>query len=117
MTKTIETAAPLPASSYRWQIYTAERGTRFTTTNGKRSLSLKKGSKFGIRRASADGKYRMISEEHGPTIVFSLTEDQAYKLIMDKSKSLKNLQVLRMILLPKHRLPRNQKTTMLATMT
>lgn len=76
-----ETAAPLPANKYKWYIYNADRATNITNTSGKRSVKLIKGSKFGVRQASNNKDYRVITEELGPNIVFTMNESKVSTLM------------------------------------
>ena len=77
-----ETAAPLSKEKYDWYKYVGARGTKVTNSRGNRTVVLKNGSMFGVRPAtSKNGKTRLITEELGPTIVFSFEQDAAQKII------------------------------------
>lgn len=74
-------AAPKDQDSYVWYTYGGTKATTFTLTNGKRSVTFKSGDKFGLR-PSSNGKFnRMVSDELGLTFVFTLTNEQATRLM------------------------------------
>lgn len=80
------TAASKAASDYQWYQYTGARKLTLTTTNGKRTSILKKGSKFGVR-ISHDGKQgRVVTEDQGLTIVFSMDKLAVNDLIKKADK-------------------------------
>lgn len=89
LTATIKKEALIKDDShYTWYTYSSDRAMNFTTTNGKRSSRLTKGSKFGLRPSSNGKHIRMITEEHGTNIVFTITDSQAESL-KKKSKEKK----------------------------
>lgn len=81
-------AAPKGEDAYWWYEYTAPRASNFTTTNGKRTLRLKQGDEFGLRWSHDRKKARMIVRDY-PTIVFTMTPDEAGKL-EDKASRKRN---------------------------
>ena len=71
---------------YVWHTYNGPR-TILVTKNRKRTAELTKGSQFGLRLARSNPNMeRLMVPEHGPSIVFSLTHEEADKL---RSKSQK----------------------------
>jgi hypothetical protein len=84
----IVTAKVFSKDKYTW--YKHGGNTRkFTTKNGLRNVVLNKGSVFGLRPAtSKKGHTRMITPEHGESIVFTHTNRVAHGLV--KTASLTN---------------------------
>lgn len=75
--------------SYEWHAYTAKNTFLLESARGQAG-SLVRGGVFGLRQAgSKKGIYRLILKEFGPTAVFSLTEEDARRLLKN-SKPLPN---------------------------
>lgn len=77
-------AKALPASDYTWYTYQGARGKKLTNSRGK-TVSIRSGSKFGIRESSNGKLIRLMTEELGPTFVFTITQAVNDSLI-EKSK-------------------------------
>lgn len=77
----LEYAKVFSEARYIWYKFNSEKPFKLTNTRG-RKVSLVKGNKYGLRKAtSSKGMYRFISPELGKTIIFSLTEPLAHKLM------------------------------------
>lgn len=75
-----EIAVIFPAGRYTWFRWTAGKATTIYTKKGT-EYYMSKGAKFGIRPAtSKKGMYRVITQELGPGIVFSMDQDEINKL-------------------------------------
>lgn len=68
------TAAPLAKSTYEWYQYNSDKPTTITTVSGKQKVRLTKGSRFGVRMSTTKDIVRIITDELGPTIVFSYAQ-------------------------------------------
>lgn len=76
-----ETAAPFDTSQYTWHTFKGERGRRLTHKNGKTTEVIRHGDKFGVRHSSNGKHARIITENGGPTKVFTVTHEHAHKLL------------------------------------
>ena len=75
------TARILSKEDYLWHTYSSNKPLSLTTTNGKKTIQMEKGVKFGLRPSTSSSAIRMITEKFGPTIVFTLTMDEKRNLL------------------------------------
>ncbi len=67
--------------SYRWFAYRAKRACALESARGQ-AVALIPGRCFGLRAAgSKPGWYRLVTQELGPSVVFTLSEDQVRGLL------------------------------------
>lgn len=71
----------LEPSDYLWHAYDSDQPMSLTTRNGHKTISMRKGTKYGIRPSTSGSAIRMITEMYGPTIVFTLTMDEKRALL------------------------------------
>jgi hypothetical protein len=71
----------LPKEDYLWHTYNSSEPMDITIINGKKTIHMEKGMKFGIRPSTSGSAIRMITELLGPTIVFTLSMDQKRQLL------------------------------------
>jgi hypothetical protein len=71
-------SAVVPASRYDWYTFNGARGVKIKTARGREAV-LRKGSKFGVRAAGKN--MRLITEETGASIVFSVEEKTVTSLV------------------------------------
>lgn len=75
-----EIAVIFSAGKYTWFRWNAGKATTIYTKKGK-EYYMSKGAKFGIRPAtSKKGMYRVITQELGPSIIFSMDQNEVNKL-------------------------------------
>jgi len=77
--------AIIPADKYNWLTYNHSVATTLVAKNQKHTVTLIKGLKWGWRKSSNGKEVRIIVEEFGPTIVFTVTVDELTSL-QGKSK-------------------------------
>jgi GNAT superfamily N-acetyltransferase len=73
-------AAPKGTDAYTWMTYAGSKPVTLQAKAG-RTVELVQGSKWGYRLSSDRKHMRVITEETGPTIVFTYTVDEVDKLI------------------------------------
>lgn len=91
----VETAAPFPETKYTWYTYTSDRNTLISSKKSKAKVTLRNGSRFGLRAATsgaAQGSMRVVTDELGIAAVFTLSEENATELISRSTLELLNAE-------------------------
>jgi len=74
-------AAVFPAGRYTWYAWNKPQPAMLASRRGQ-SARIVKGGKFGVRPAtSKKGMFRVITEDQGPSIIFSLSEQEVNTLV------------------------------------
>ena len=81
MSKLKITARILDTGDYLWHSYDSDQPMSLTTRNGHKTIEMKKGTRYGIRPSTSGSAIRMITDQYGPTIVFTLTMDEKRALL------------------------------------
>lgn len=76
----VSISAVKSTESYSWYSYTGPT-RRLTNTNGKRTVTFSQKSRFGLRESSNGKSIRMITDELGPSIVFTIDPVLKEKLL------------------------------------
>ncbi len=77
----VETAVVFPAGKYSWFAWGKTSAKTITSAKG-REYELLKGAEFGVRPATSKaGMYRVITQQLGPGVIFSMDQEQVDDLI------------------------------------
>jgi hypothetical protein len=77
---------------YTWYVYDSREALELVTRNGKRSFSLRYGARFGIRPSHNGKEIRLVADDHGMTIVFTITPEAKEKLVSN-SREVANVPI------------------------